>query len=142
MNYFQFPFQPLLNVLEIVWGHEVKRRLEYSRQGFHLFLLFFNGFKKVAFFFGRRLQRDALIPIGLISAAVGGSRIETWLNQEPYQQGGNYTKLIGPLVGYGMRGVLWYQGESNANDRRGYQPKLESLITGWRKVFRKTKRYL
>lgn len=92
-------------------------------------------FKKVAFFFGRCLQQDALVPVGLISAAVGGSKIETWLNQEPYPTGGNYTKLIGPLVGYGLRGALWYQGESNANDRRGYQPKLESLITGWRKVW-------
>ena len=92
-------------------------------------------FKKVAFFFGRRLQQDALVPVGLISAAVGGSKIETWLNRQPYPTGGNYTKLIEPLVGYGLRGALWYQGESNANDRRGYQPKLESLITGWRKVW-------
>lgn len=89
-------------------------------------------FKKVAFFFGRRLQRDALVPIGLISAAVGGSNIESWLNQEPYTQGGNYTKLVEPFVGYGIRGMIWYQGESNEKDRRGYQPKLESLITGWR----------
>lgn len=93
------------------------------------------AFKKVAFFFGRRLQRDALVPIGLISAAVGGSSIESWLNQEPYTVGGNYTKLIKPFVGFGIRGAIWYQGESNENDKRGYQPKLMSLITGWRKVW-------
>jgi len=93
-------------------------------------------FKKVGFFFGRRVQQDALVPIGLVLTAVGGSRIEKWLNQEPYATGGNYTKLIEPLVGYGLRGALWYQGESNANDKRAYQPKLESLITGWRKVWK------
>ena len=93
-------------------------------------------FKKVAFFFGRRLQRDALVPVGLIAAAVGGSRIEPWLNQKPYEQGGHYTKLIQPIVGYGVRGVLWYQGESNERDRRLYQPKLQSLITGWREVWK------
>jgi len=53
-------------------------------------------FKKVAFFFGRRLQQDALVPVGLISAAVGGSNIETWLNRQPYPTGGNYIKLIEP----------------------------------------------
>ena len=91
--------------------------------------------KKVAFFFGRRLQQDALVPVGLICAAVGGSKIESWLNQEPYPIGGIHTKLIEPLVGYGLRGALWYQGESNENDRRLYQPKLQSLITGWRTVW-------
>lgn len=92
-------------------------------------------FKKVAFFFARRLQEDVLIPIGLMATAVGGSKIETWLNQPPYGTGENYTKLVAPLVGYGMRGALWYQGESNADDGRHYRPKLESLITGWRKAW-------
>jgi len=92
-------------------------------------------FKKVAFFFARRVQQDALVPIGLIATAVGGSNIDSWLNQEPYATGENYTKLVAPLVGYGIRGAIWYQGESNENDRRAYQPKLESLITGWRKAW-------
>ncbi|MFT5130291.1 MAG: sialate O-acetylesterase [Rhodothermales bacterium] len=92
-------------------------------------------FKKVAFFFGRRLQRDARVPVGLIVAAVGGSKIETWLNQAPYETGGNYSRLLAPLVGYGLRGALWYQGESNERDYRAYQPKLQSLIGGWRKAW-------
>lgn len=93
------------------------------------------AFKRTAFFFARRLQQDALVPVGLMAAAVGGSNIESWLNQEPYATGGNYTKFVAPLVGYGIRGAIWYQGESNEKDGRGYQPKLESLITGWRKAW-------
>jgi sialate O-acetylesterase len=89
-------------------------------------------FKKVAFFFGRRLQSDALVPVGLVTAAVGGSNIESWLNQKPYETGKNYLKLLEPIVGYGLRGAIWYQGESNEKDRRRYEPKLKSLITGWR----------
>ncbi len=92
-------------------------------------------FKKVAFFFGRRLQSDALVPVGLVTAAVGGSKIETWLNQKPYETGKNYLKLLEPIVGYGLRGAIWYQGESNEKDRRRYEPKLKSLITGWRKAW-------
>jgi sialate O-acetylesterase len=92
-------------------------------------------FKKVCFFFGRRLQRDALVPVGVINAAVGGSNIESWLNQPPFETGGNYRKQIEPLIGFGLRGVIWYQGESNAKDGRAYLPKLRSLITGWRQVW-------
>lgn len=92
-------------------------------------------FSRVAFFFVRRVQRDALVPMGVIVRAVGGSNIESWLNQPPYKTGGNYSKLVTPVVGYAMRGMVWYQGESNQNDGRKYQPKLESLISGWRKAW-------
>lgn len=92
-------------------------------------------FKRTAFYFARRVQQDALVPIGLMAAAVGGSNIDSWLNQEPYATGKNYSTLVTPLVGYGIRGAIWYQGESNEKDGRGYQPKLESLITGWRKAW-------
>jgi sialate O-acetylesterase len=92
-------------------------------------------FKRTAFFFARRLQQDALVPVGIMAAAVGGSNIDSWLNLEPYPTGANYSALVAPLVGYGIRGAIWYQGESNEKDRRSYQPKLESLITGWRRAW-------
>jgi sialate O-acetylesterase len=94
------------------------------------------GCSRVAFFFARRVQQDALVPVGLIVRAVGGSNIESWLNQAPYPVGGNYATLMKPVVGYGIRGAIWYQGESNANDGLAYRPKLESLITGWRMAWR------
>lgn len=89
-------------------------------------------FSRVAFYFIRRVQEDALIPLGVIMTAVGGSNIESWLNQAPHPEGGNYTKLLKPHVGYGIRGAVWYQGESNEKDKRGYHAKLQSLIEGWR----------
>ncbi len=93
-------------------------------------------FKKVCFFFARRLQRDILVPVGVISAARGGSRIETWLNRAPFDRGANYQSMIAPIVGYGLRGAIWYQGESNAKDGREYLPKLRSLILGWRDAWK------
>lgn len=93
------------------------------------------AFKRTAFYFARRLQQDTLVPIGIVATAVGGSNIDSWLNQEPYAVGKNYNELVSPLVGYGIRGMIWYQGESNAEDRRAYEPKLKSLITGWRKAW-------
>ena len=92
-------------------------------------------FKKTAFYFGRDVYKESLIPIGLVTTAVGGSNIESWLNQAPYETGKNYTKLVDPLVGLGIRGMVWYQGESNANKGESYGPLLTSLIKGWREVW-------
>lgn len=92
-------------------------------------------FSRVAFYFIRRVQSEALVPMGVMVTAVGGSNIESWLNQPPYPTGKNYAELVKPLVGYGIRGAIWYQGESNEADGRGYRPKLESLILGWRKAW-------
>ena len=92
-------------------------------------------FKKTAFYFGRDVYRESLIPIGLVTSAVGGSNIESWLNAEPHETGKNYTKLIEPFVGLGIRGMVWYQGESNANKGTPYRPLLTSLIQGYRKAW-------
>ena len=93
------------------------------------------AFSRVAFFFARRVQKDALVPIGIITTAVGGSKIESWLNQAPYPTGNHYETLVQPHVGYGIRGMVWYQGESNEKDKRAYHPKLKSLIEGWREAW-------
>jgi len=93
------------------------------------------GFKKVAYFFGRRLFRDIKIPVGLIVAAKGGSRIEPWLVRNGQEMGAHFRKYMTPVIPYGIQGVLWYQGESNEKDGRRYLPKLRSLITGWREAW-------
>lgn len=89
-------------------------------------------FKKTAFYFGRDVYLNARVPTGLVVCAVGGSNIESWLNQAPHETGKNYTNLVEPIVGMGIRGMVWYQGESNANKGAPYRPLLTSLITGWR----------
>jgi sialate O-acetylesterase len=44
-----------------------------------------------------------------------------------------YYPMIKPLAGYGIKGVIWYQGESNAAKPQEYQPLFSSLISLWRK---------
>ncbi|MGJ1192448.1 sialate O-acetylesterase [Sphingobacterium sp. G1-14] len=48
---------------------------------------------------------------------------------------GLYNGMIYPLRGYGIKGVLWYQGEANAGDPSYYQSYLTSLISNWRAQF-------
>ena len=45
-----------------------------------------------------------------------------------------YNGMIAPIAGYGARGAIWYQGESNANGSIGphYGELLNGLILDWR----------
>ena len=45
-------------------------------------------FSAAAYFFGRKLRQDLKVPIGLINASWGGTRIETWISEEGYKQAG------------------------------------------------------
>ena len=46
-----------------------------------------------------------------------------------------YNAMIAPLQNYGIRGVLWYQGESNVDRRNEYAALLTALIADWRNTF-------
>jgi sialate O-acetylesterase len=54
-----------------------------------------------------------------------------------YQPGGLYNGMIGPVLPYAVKGVLWYQGESNAGHPQDYQALLTGLINDWRKQMQK-----
>ena len=41
--------------------------------------------------------------------------------------------MIAPLLPYGIRGVIWYQGESNAGNADVYRTLFPAMITDWRK---------
>jgi sialate O-acetylesterase len=48
-----------------------------------------------------------------------------------------YNAMIAPLGKYGLRGVVWYQGEANAglDDARGYEALLAAWMADWRRQF-------
>jgi sialate O-acetylesterase len=49
-----------------------------------------------------------------------------------------YNKMIHPLLGYALRGVLWYQGEANALPKQAlsYRNQFADLIRAWRAEWR------
>lgn len=49
--------------------------------------------------------------------------------------GGLYQAMITPLQNLALKGVLWYQGESNVNNANQYGDLLKSLVLNWRKTF-------
>jgi sialate O-acetylesterase len=52
----------------------------------------------------------------------------------PRPVSGLFDGMIAPLLSYPFRGVIWYQGESNALKAHQYRTLLSALITSWRKA--------
>jgi sialate O-acetylesterase len=48
---------------------------------------------------------------------------------------GMHNGMIAPIAPYGLRGVLWYQGEANTVDANRYQALLTGLMSEWRGRF-------
>lgn len=46
--------------------------------------------------------------------------------------GGLFNVMIAPLVPYGIKGVIWYQGESNSSRASQYKILFPALIQDWR----------
>lgn len=45
---------------------------------------------------------------------------------------GLYNGMIAPLINYPIKGVIWYQGESNADKAAEYHELFSALISDWR----------
>jgi sialate O-acetylesterase len=101
-------------------------------------------FSAVAYYFGRKLQRDRQTPVGLISSNVGGTPVERWtpapaIEADPELKslavGDLYNHMIAPLAPGGIRGFLWYQGEANRTRPKQYRKLLPAMIRSWREAF-------
>jgi sialate O-acetylesterase len=162
-----------------------------------------NGFSAVGYFFGRELHRTLNVPVGLIDASWGGTRIESWtppqgfaavpalkseneLLQRQLTDSPEHTRLLAdaitqmsawtktaqdsltnktqcpplpqvpkelfgpdnvqaatalfngmihPLCPLGIRGAIWYQGESNHDEGTLYTERMKALVGGWRTIW-------
>ena len=105
-------------------------------------------FSAVGYYFGRALERDVKVPIGLISSNIGGTTAERWMSIQsidtnPEISGMNatqgksdlYNAMIAPLANFGVKGAIWYQGESNADRPFNYRHVLSAMIKSWRDTF-------
>ncbi len=54
---------------------------------------------------------------------------QTFIKWKPL---GLYNAMIGPLINYRIKGVIWYQGESNAERPTEYIELFQALIQNWR----------
>jgi len=55
------------------------------------------GFSAVAYYFGRALQRDRQVPVGLINTSWGGSPAEVWMSQDVLSNDTEWSRdILGP----------------------------------------------
>lgn len=57
--------------------------------------------------------------------------------QEQAQPTALYNAMVAPAIQYGIKGVLWYQGESNVGNALAYKKLLPAMIQDWRTQFKK-----
>jgi len=112
-----------------------------------------------SWFFAKHLYNSLRIPVGVIVASWGGSTIEAWMPKEdvqcfddinfksleqfdgtqqtvsmnaPYLM---YYGMFKPITKYTVKGILFYQGESNVGRHKSYSSKLQKLVLRWRDDF-------
>ena len=122
------------------------------------------SFSAVAYFYGRELQRELGVPVGLIGTNWGGTVCESWTSEEtisrmpdfalqldvvraeralapdsdvPRKVNHNsptalFNGMIAPLLPFGIRGAIWYQGESNRHRAAQYHALFPAMIRDWR----------
>lgn len=113
-------------------------------------------FSAVGYLFAVELQQKLNVPVGIIQSAWGGTNISSWMSAESFK---NFEKenryktkhpdsvvktdrnapsalfngMINPFIGYGIKGVLWYQGEHNHREPEFYAKVFPVMIADWRK---------
>ena len=109
-------------------------------------------FSATAYYFGKEIRQALDVPVGLICAAWGGSACEAWMTADwlkafpeakiPLSESDIksknrtptvlYNGMLHPLIGFTMRGCIWYQGEANVPRFQTYAEMMRTMVKGWR----------
>lgn len=106
-----------------------------------------------AYFFASYIQEVLEVPVGIIVSTLGGSRIEPWMSREAIEPFGRdlsflndkdreldpwndpttlFNAKVSPLLKFPIRGMLWYQGESNRDNAEEYERLFPAMIADYR----------
>lgn len=111
-------------------------------------------FSAVAWHFAKRVSDVLGVPVGIVSAAYGGARVESWLPEEIVKDYTDisldrdsiegmvhwmrpvvmYNAMFMPVKDYTYRGILWYQGCSNVDSWQTYASRLATMVGHWREM--------
>ena len=116
------------------------------------------SFSAVGYFFGKKLNKDLNIPVGLINASWSGTPAEVWTPEDvfrddeelklssaklqsfrwwPKHEGLCYNAMIDPVTKFTIAGAIWYQGESNIINNNTYHKLFTTMIRSWREAWKK-----
>lgn len=109
-------------------------------------------YSATAWHFAKRLNDVLDIPIGIVSAAYGGAKVESWTPREILETYSDvslkpedvealvhyhrpllmYNAMFNPIKNYSYNGIIWYQGCSNVGAHDTYPQRLANMVKDWR----------
>ena len=108
-----------------------------------------------AYHFACTLSDNLKVPIGIINCSYGGSNVEAWIPKDilssygidvsekafkklnMHTPSGLYNAMLHPLIGYTIKGFIWYQGEANVSYLKDdYVRHFSDMIKCWRKEWK------
>ena len=125
-----------------------------------------HGFSAVGYYFAQRIRKTTGTAVGMIGSYKGGTEAQTWISQRGFslkpilplylkehqrlleeaktadKKADNkgpsnlFNAMISPICPFGIKGVIWYQGESNGNnltEALEYKDIFPRLIKDWRR---------
>jgi sialate O-acetylesterase len=116
------------------------------------------SFSAVGYFFGKKLNKELNVPVGLINSSWGGTPAEVWATKEsiesdpvlkeaaakipqaawwPFLPGKTFNAMIAPFTNFSIAGAIWYQGEGNTTFPNTYSKAFTTMIDSWRKAWEK-----
>lgn len=78
------------------------------------------------------LMGDWDYKVGVAFRPFNGPRVQPPVNA-PNQPSALYNAMVAPVIPYTIKGICWYQGESNAGRPVEYEALMKALIEDWRK---------
>lgn len=111
------------------------------------------NFSAVAYFYAKILHEKLNVPVGIVEADWGGTLVQAWMSSEALSafstakvpaeaneknenkntHSGLFNGMIHPILGYGIKGAIWYQGEQNRNEPDLYLKMFPAMVKQWRK---------
>jgi hypothetical protein len=89
------------------------------------------NFSAVGYWMGLELSKwFGNVPIGLVQATHDGTSIDHWQHTSS-GIGDDYDAMVKAIQPFAVKGVAWYQGESNGGDA-DYRTKLTNMLREWR----------
>lgn len=107
-----------------------------------------SGFSAVGYYFGRLLNKMLNVPIGLINCSYAGASVQAWMDPKTLAAYPEikipgpkdsikevsrtpttlYNAMMSPIIGYGIKGTIWYQGESNYSNPAQYDSLFVTMV--------------
>ncbi len=109
-------------------------------------------YSALAWHFAKRMADVLDVPVGIVSAAYGGAKVESWTPREMLMNYPDvsldpkdieslvhyhrpmlmYNAMFYPIRDYTYKGILWYQGCSNVSTYETYAGRLAAMVKRWR----------